>query len=148
MVVLDRDGSFLRSWGEGLFSRAHGLHINTDDDLYCTDDGPHRAQVLNRRQGPADDRRPRKALAIHERRSLPSLYPLGAVTEGRDLRLRRLRQRPRSQIHAKLIKSWGEPGTDPGQFNIVHNIVADSDGWVYVADREDHRVQVFDRNGF
>lgn len=40
-VVLDRDGSFLRSWGEGLFSRAHGMHIDTDDNLYCTDDGDH-----------------------------------------------------------------------------------------------------------
>ena len=47
----------------------------------------------------------------------------------------------------KLIKSWGEPGTDPGQFNLVHNIVTDADGWVYVADRENHRVQVFDGNG-
>jgi hypothetical protein len=47
----------------------------------------------------------------------------------------------------KLLKSWGEPGTDPGQFNIVHNIVTDPEGWVYVADRENHRVQVFDGNG-
>ncbi len=45
------------------------------------------------------------------------------------------------------MKSWGETGTDPGQFNIVHNIVTDADGWVYVADRENHRVQVFDGNG-
>ena len=47
----------------------------------------------------------------------------------------------------KLIKSWGEPGTGPGEFNIVHNIVTDPEGWVYVADRENHRVQVFDGNG-
>ena len=47
----------------------------------------------------------------------------------------------------KLMKTWGEPGIDPGQFNIVHNIVTDADGWVYVADRENHRVQVFDGNG-
>jgi DNA-binding beta-propeller fold protein YncE len=47
----------------------------------------------------------------------------------------------------KLLKSWGEPGTDPGQFNIVHNIVTDAEGWVYVADRENHRVQVFDADG-
>ena len=57
-----------------------------------------------------------------------------------------------SRVHkyspdGKLLFSWGEPGTDPGQFNIVHNICADDDGWVYVADRENHRVQVFDRNG-
>jgi hypothetical protein len=47
----------------------------------------------------------------------------------------------------KLLMSWGEPGTDPGQFNIPHNICCDRDGWVYVADRENHRVQVFDGNG-
>jgi DNA-binding beta-propeller fold protein YncE len=47
----------------------------------------------------------------------------------------------------KLLLSWGEPGSDPGQFNVVHNIVTDAEGWVYVADRENHRVQVFDANG-
>ena len=41
MIVLDRDGTFLRSWGEGLFSRAHGIDIDRDDILYCTDDGDH-----------------------------------------------------------------------------------------------------------
>ena len=47
----------------------------------------------------------------------------------------------------KLLFSWGEPGTDPGQFNLVHNIACDDEGWVYIADRENHRVQVFDSNG-
>src|SRR5229473_5946006 len=41
MVVLDRLGNFITSWGEGLFNRAHGLHIDADDNLYCTDDGDH-----------------------------------------------------------------------------------------------------------
>jgi hypothetical protein len=40
-----------------------------------------------------------------------------------------------------------EPSTGEGEFNIVHNICCDADGWVYVADRENHRVQVFDGNG-
>jgi hypothetical protein len=47
----------------------------------------------------------------------------------------------------KLLMSWGEPGTGEGEFNIVNNICTDADGWVYVADRENHRVQVFDGNG-
>ena len=46
-----------------------------------------------------------------------------------------------------MLFSWGESGTDPGQFNIAHNICCDPDGWVYVADRENHRVQIFDGNG-
>ena len=49
--------------------------------------------------------------------------------------------------NGKLLLSWGASGTDPGEFNIVHNIACDADGWVYVADRENHRVQVFDGNG-
>ena len=47
----------------------------------------------------------------------------------------------------KCLMSWGESGTEPGQFNLVHNISCDPDGWVYVADRENHRIQVFDGNG-
>src|SRR5437762_2060164 len=47
----------------------------------------------------------------------------------------------------KHLTCWGTTGTDPGQFNIPHNIATDDDGWVYVADRENHRVQVFDGNG-
>ena len=57
-----------------------------------------------------------------------------------------------SRVHkyapdGRALFSWGEPGNDPGQFNLVHNIATDKDGYVYVADRENHRVQVFDSNG-
>jgi hypothetical protein len=41
MLVFDRDGNLLNSWGEGVFRRAHGLHIGAEDTLYCTDDGDH-----------------------------------------------------------------------------------------------------------
>ena len=47
----------------------------------------------------------------------------------------------------KRILSWGKPGAGPGEFNLPHNIACDADGWVYVADRENHRVQVFDGDG-
>jgi DNA-binding beta-propeller fold protein YncE len=47
----------------------------------------------------------------------------------------------------EYITSWGESGTGPGQFNIVHNIDIDEDGWVYIADRENHRIQIFDSKG-
>jgi hypothetical protein len=41
IIVFDRAGNFLRSWGEGAFPRAHGIHIDADDTLYLTDDGGH-----------------------------------------------------------------------------------------------------------
>ena len=54
-----------------------------------------------------------------------------------------------SRVHkydpkGRHLLSWGEPGTDPGCFNLPHNIATDSEGLVYVADRENHRVQIFD----
>jgi DNA-binding beta-propeller fold protein YncE len=47
----------------------------------------------------------------------------------------------------RLMHSWGEPGNRPGQFNLPHNIATDRDGYVYVADRENSRVQIFSANG-
>src|SRR5262249_60603536 len=41
VVVLDREGNFLRSWGEGVFRRAHGIHLGPDDTRWLTDDGDH-----------------------------------------------------------------------------------------------------------
>ena len=49
--------------------------------------------------------------------------------------------------HGRLLMSWGESGTGPGQFNIVHNVIVDNEGLVYIADRENQRVQVFDTDG-
>ena len=47
----------------------------------------------------------------------------------------------------KLIKSWGGKGSGPGQFDIAHSIVIDPKGLLYVADRQNRRVQIFDVNG-
>lgn len=49
--------------------------------------------------------------------------------------------------NGKFVKSWGSTGTAPGQFNVVHGIAVDAQGSVYVADRGNKRIQVFDNNG-
>src|SRR3954451_6830586 len=41
MMIFDRAGNFLRSWGEGQYPRAHGVHMGPDDSIYLTDDGGH-----------------------------------------------------------------------------------------------------------
>ncbi len=150
MMVFDRDGKFLKSWGEGLFHRAHGIHIDKDDNLYCTDDGDHTVRKCTI-EG--------KVLLTIGIPKKPATFMSGEPFH----RCTHTALSPRGEIYVsdgygnacvhkyspdgKLLKTWGEPGTDPGQFNIVHNIVTDADGWVYVADRENHRVQVFDGNG-
>jgi hypothetical protein len=45
------------------------------------------------------------------------------------------------------LKSWGEPGDKPGQFDTPHSIATDAEDNIYVADRGNHRIQVFDQNG-
>ena len=150
MIVFDRDGNFIKSWGEGLFGRAHGLHIDAHDHLYCTDDGDHTVRKCSvdgkvlMTIGIPNKPAPFMSGEPFHRCTHTALSPKGEiyVSDGYG----------NARVHkytpdGKLIKSWGEPGSDPGQFNIVHNISTDADGWVYVADRENHRVQVFDGNG-
>ncbi len=150
VIVFDRQGNFLRSWGEGLYPRAHGVHMGPDDAIYLTDDGGHfvRKCTLDGKilleLGVPGKPAPYMSGEPFHRCTHTALSPSGDiyVSDGYG----------NARVHkydpaGRLIMSWGEPGTDPGQFNIVHNICADADGWVYVADRENHRVQVFDGNG-
>ena len=150
MIVFDREGNFLRSWGEGLFQRPHGLHIAPDETLWCTDDGDHtvrhctlEGKVLMTLGIPGKPA-PFMAGEPFHRCTHTALSPDGDlyVSDGYG----------NARVHkyspdGKLLFSWGECGTGPGQFNLPHNICCDEDGWVYVADRENHRVQVFDGQG-
>jgi NHL repeat len=150
MVVFDRDGKFLKSWGESTFKRAHGIHMAPDDTVYCTDEGDHtvRKCTLDGKVlleiGVPGRPAPRMSGQPFHRCTHTALSPNRDiyVSDGYG----------NSRIHkfdpgGKLLLSWGESGCDPGQFNLPHNICCDADGWVYVADRENHRIQVFDGNG-
>jgi outer membrane protein assembly factor BamB len=150
MMVFDREGNFLRSWGEGQYPRAHGVHMAPDDTMFLTDDGGHfvRKVTLDGKVllelGVPGKPAPYMSGEPFHRCTHTALSPQGHiyVSDGYG----------NSRVHkytpdGKLLMSWGEPGTGEGEFNIVHNICCDADGWVYVADRENHRVQVFDGNG-
>jgi hypothetical protein len=150
MIVFDRGGNFLRSWGEGQYPRAHGVHMAPDDTMFLTDDGGHfvRKVTLDGKVllelGIPGKPAPFMSGEPFHRCTHTALSPKGEiyVSDGYG----------NARVHkyspdGKLLMSWGEPGTSEGEFNIVHNICCDADGWVYVADRENHRVQVFDGNG-
>ena len=102
MVVFDREGNFLRSWGEGVFARAHGVHIGPDENLYCTDDGDHTVRKCT-----LDG----KVLLTIGIPGKPAPYMAGepfhrcthtALSSARRyLRLGRIRQRARAQILAR-----------------------------------------------
>ena len=151
VIVFDSEGNFLRSWGEGVFTRAHGVSLGPDNTLYCTDDGDHTVRQcsldgevlmtigLPGEPAPAFSGKP------FNRCTHTALDPKTGdiyVSDGYG----------NSRVHkyspdGRLLFSWGAPGTDPGEFSIAHNIATDADGYVYVADRENHRIQIFDSKG-
>ncbi len=150
MIVFGREGNFLHSWGENIFTRAHGLSIGPDDAIYCTDEGDHTVRKFTPEGkilleiGIPGRPRPYMSGEPFHRCTHTALSPAGDiyVTDGYG----------NARVHkfapdGKLLFSWGGSGTSPGEFNLPHNITCDADGWVYVADRENHRVQVFDPNG-
>jgi DNA-binding beta-propeller fold protein YncE len=150
MVVFDRDGNVLRWWGDGVFNRAHGIHMAPDDTVYLTDDGDHtvRKCTLDGKIlltiGIPGEPAPFMSGEPFRRCTHTALSPNDEiyVSDGYgNARIHKYTQ------DGKRVKSWGEPGSGPGQFNLPHNISCDQDGWVYVADRENHRIQVFDGDG-
>lgn len=150
LVVFDQKGALLGSWGEGLFVRPHGVHMGPDDTIYLTDDGDHTVRKctlegevlleigLPGKPAPFMSGRP-FARCTHT-----ALSPEGDIYVSDGYSNARVHK---FSPEGKLLFSWGEPGVGEGQFNLPHNIGCDVDGWVYVADRENHRVQVFDGNG-
>ena len=80
VAVFDKDGDLLRTWGEGLFSRPHGVHVAPDDTIWLTDDGDHTVHL--RRPGADDLGDSRQAGALYERRAVPPLYAYRAVAGG------------------------------------------------------------------
>ncbi len=150
MMVFDRDGHFLRSWGEGVFKNAHGIHIGPDESLYCTDDGDHsvRKCTLDGKIlltiGIPGKPAPYMSGEPFHRCTHTALSPRGDIYVSDGYGNARIHQ---YSPDGKKLKSWGEPGTGPGEFNVPHNLCCDPDGWIYVADRENHRVQVFDGEG-
>jgi DNA-binding beta-propeller fold protein YncE len=151
MMVFDRQGNFLRSWGEGIFPRAHGVTMAPDDTMFLSDDGDHtvRKCTLDGKVlftlGTSGKPAPFMSGDPFNRCTHVAIDPRNGdfyVSDGYG----------NARVHkyspdGKLLFSWGQSGTDPGEFNIAHNIATDKDGWVYVADRENHRLQVFDPNG-
>jgi sugar lactone lactonase YvrE len=151
VIIFDRDGKFLRSWGEGQVRRAHGITIDADGMVWLTDDLQHTVRKFTPEGkllltiGDPDKPATLQGGKPFNRPTHVAICPKSGdlfISDGYG----------NSRVHkyspdGKHVMSWGEPGTDPGHFNLPHNLVTDRDGLVYVADRENHRVQIFDGQG-
>ena len=152
VIVFDREGAFLHSFGEGLFTRrTHGIHITADDSILIADDGRHTIQKFDTQGrklmelGTPDQPAPAWSGLPFNRPTSAAIMPRTGdvyVTDGYG----------NSRVHVFSATgehkfSWGSPGIDPGQFIRPHNIAIDENERVYVVDRECHRIQIFDAQG-
>ena len=153
IIVLDKDGNFVRSFGQGFFSddRTHGLYIGHDDSLMVADDGIHTIQKFNSEGektmeiGERNHPAPRWSGQPFNRPTSAAIMPSNGdvyISDGYG----------NSRIHVytgsgEYKFSWGSPGIDAGQFIRPHNIAVDANDKVYVVDREAHRIQIFDAKG-
>jgi sugar lactone lactonase YvrE len=161
LIVYDRDGRFLGSWGEGQFSRPHGITITPDDTVWLATDTDHTVckysldgkllQVLGTKGEPSDTGYTGGDLQSITHGGPPFNRPtrLSRSTSG-DLYISD--GYGNARVHrftgdGEHIQSFGEPGTGPGQFNLPHSVWVHTDGRVFVCDRENDRIQIFSPTG-
>ncbi|MEA3218158.1 MAG: hypothetical protein QOJ19_4314 [Acidimicrobiia bacterium] len=160
VLVFDRDGRFLNAWGEGIFTNAHGICIGPDDTVYCADNMDHTLrifrtdgtllQTLGTAGTPSDTGF--VAWTNPVERAAGPFNMLTNAAPGPDGRLYVSDGYGNAAIHVfdrqgEHLFSWGEPGSGPGQFRLPHGIAVDRNGRVYVADRENSRIQIFTSEG-
>ena len=163
VMIYERDGRFVGSWGEGVFTmRTHGITIGPDDSVYCTDDAGHSVRkftpdgklllTLGANAGkPSDSGYDGSNITTVLHGAPPFNRPTNlAVAPNGDLYVSD--GYGNARVHrfsagGELLASWGEPGTGPGQFMLPHGIAVDATGNVLVCDRESDRIQVFSADG-
>jgi DNA-binding beta-propeller fold protein YncE len=166
VIIFDREGNYLNSWGVGLFEFPHTIRSNRDNTLWLVD--RDRAQMMlftisgqllrtigtrgfRSDTGVAPDDFRSEAFKSVTHGGGPFNMPTDIdvassgemfVTDGYG----------NARVHkfaadGTHLMSWGEPGTEPGQFMLPHAVWIDRRGRLLVADRENDRVQVFDQDG-
>jgi sugar lactone lactonase YvrE len=162
VMMYDRNGNFRGSWGEGDFSyRTHGIYVAPNGTIFCTDDGQHTVRqftpegkllmTMGTKNVPSDTGYNGKDLDTITHGGPPFNRPTNVaiglkgeiyITDGYG----------NARVHifspkGELVRSWGEPGSGPGQFHLPHGIAVAADGRVFVCDREADRIQIFSPDG-
>ncbi len=149
MVIFDREGNFVDSWGEDILQDAHGIYIDADDFIYCTERNTHCIRKFTSGGGlvltlgtpnvPGEnDGDPFNLPTDLDIAPNGDLY----ISDGYG----------NARVHrytgeGEYIQSWGEWGDGPGQFALSHCVRIDRYSRVWICDRENSRIQIFDLEG-
>ncbi|HXG10289.1 MAG TPA: peptidyl-alpha-hydroxyglycine alpha-amidating lyase family protein [Gemmataceae bacterium] len=146
--VYDSNGKFIRGWGQEHIKRAHHIRIDPEGNVWCADIGCHVVYKFT----------PEGKLLLtlgtkdhagcdpshFNQPTDMAITPSGDIFVSDGYGNARIVHFDR---HGKYVKEWGRLGSKPGEFSIPHAIAVDSRGRLYVADRNNARVQVFDQSG-
>jgi sugar lactone lactonase YvrE len=154
----DENGKFIRAFGEG-YTRTHGIRIDKDSNIWVTDVGAHTVQKLDQqgkvlltigtkgKAGTWDEaagaqllNEPNDIIIGNNGDVFISQGHTPGLTKG-DARVLKFDK------NGKFIKTWGGKGTGPGQFDVAHGMALDAKGLLWVTDRENQRIQIFDQDG-
>jgi DNA-binding beta-propeller fold protein YncE len=155
LLEFEKDGRFIRSFGEGLYSRAHGMRLDRDDNIWTTDVVAHTVTKMNPKgdvlltlgvKGQAGTWDEAANTRLLDEPNDVAFAANGAffVVQGHGKGDPRVLKFDKT---GKFLRTWGGKGTGPGQFDIAHSVLVDGRGLVYVADRQNRRVQIFDAEG-
>jgi sugar lactone lactonase YvrE len=147
LLMFDKEGKFVRAWGEGLFKVPHGLRIDPAEHIWTTDNGNHVLRMFDREGkllktlgtegkpggGESGFRAPDDVVFD----SHGNLY----VADSGNSRIAKL------SPEGKFLMQWGSKGQKDGQFATAHSLTIDSQDRIYVGDRGNKRIQLFDSAG-
>ena len=151
IIAFDKDGRFLRAWGQNMFKTTHFLRTDRAGHVWVTDRGDHQVFEFSAdgkllmtlgRKGVAGDNESRDAfngvadLVIAKNGDI-------FIADGESTNTRVVKY----SKDGKFVTWWGGKGTEPGKFDEPHSIAIDAQGRLYVGDRRNKRVQVFDQRG-
>jgi DNA-binding beta-propeller fold protein YncE len=150
VIAVDREGRMLRSWGKGMYTVPHSVRIDPDGNVWTVDAGssmilkfsPEGRKLAEISVG---------EVATGQDCAFPTLCGTTDITFASNGRLFISDGYGNARIleytaAGKRVKAWGSKGSGPGQFRIPHGIANDGKT-LFVADRENARIQRFDFDG-
>lgn len=149
ILIIDKDnGKLINSWGSNMFIMPHGLKVDNENNIWVTDVGlnqvfkfSHDGKLLLKlgeaRISGDDSLHFNKPTDIAIAKD-SSFYVSDGYGNSRIIKF---------SATGRYLFEWGKKGSKEGEFNIPHGITLDNIGNVYVADRENDRIQIFDPNG-